>query len=327
MVEKNGKETIVKTCCSYKGKTPQRCDQCQKFFKTPKTLLKHKRRSTKHNVTVSAKSKQTNNWGDHICNICGNKFVFNRILIQHKVTHTGEKLFVCPFCDKKFAQSGTLSRHKRTHTREKNHQCLDCGKWFQEESFKTSPTYIQWRETTCMQFMWLNFFTVSQSESSHEEPCKLCQTPFLGLANLQTHEKIHTGEMHYNCLQCNSSFESRHEQIYHNRSEHKMLKCQTRRCNLRFQSLSSFTEHKQAHRSFAKRLSDFRATSITMFMFMIIHPNVTFVLTMLQPTNSWNCIESFTQTKKCDLCQMSFNNHDNRYKKIAILTKSHVTNV
>ena len=123
-------------------------------------------------------------------------------------------------------------------------------------------------------------FTVSQSESSHEEPCKLCQTPFLGLANLQTHEKIHTGEMHYNCLQCNSSFESRHEQIYHNRSEHKMLKCQTRRCNLRFQSLSSFTEHKQAHRSFAKRLSDFRATSITMFMFMIIHPTVTFVLTM-----------------------------------------------
>ena len=121
-------------------------------------------------------------------------------------------------------------------TREKNHQCLDCGKWFQEESFKTSPTYIQWRETTCMQFMWLNFFTVSQSESSHEEPCKLCQTPFLGLANLQTHEKIHTGEMHYNCLQCNSSFESRHEQIYHNRSEHKMLKCQTQRCNLRFQS-------------------------------------------------------------------------------------------
>ena len=60
---------------------------------------------------------------------------------------------------------------------------------------------------------------------------------------LQTHEKIHTVEMHYNCLQCNSSFESRHEQIYHNRSEHKMLKCQTRRCNLRFQSLSSFTEH------------------------------------------------------------------------------------
>ena len=62
MVEKNGKETIVKTCCSYKGKTPQRCDQCQKCFKTRKTLLKHKRRSTKHNVTVSAKSKQTNNW-------------------------------------------------------------------------------------------------------------------------------------------------------------------------------------------------------------------------------------------------------------------------
>ena len=197
--------------------------------------------------------------------------------------------------------------HQLTHLGEKLHACNSCDRAFSQSH------------------------NLKAHMKSHVEKlsfaCKLCQTPFSGLASLQTHEKIHTGEMHYNCLQCNSSFESRHEQIYHNRSEHKMLKCQTRRCNLRFQSLSSFTEHKQAHRSFAKRLSDFRATSITMFMFMIIHPNVTFVLTMLQPTNNWNCIESFTQTKKCDLCQMSFNNHDNRYKRIAILTKCHVTNV
>ena len=138
---------IVNTCCSYEGKAPHRCDQCQKCFTRSKFLLKHMRQSSKHGAKRPILKR------DKICNICEAQFHSHSTLKQHQITHTGEKLFACPTCDKKFSQSGTLLRHKRSHTGEKNHQCLECGKWFQEESFKTSPTYIQWRETTCMQFM------------------------------------------------------------------------------------------------------------------------------------------------------------------------------
>ena len=136
-------------------------------------------------------------------------------------------------------------------------------------------------------------------------------------------EKIHTGQMQYNCLQCNSSFESRHEQISHNRSEHKMWKCQTRRCNLRFQSLSSFTEHLTLRFECILCKKTFRFQSHFNYH-VYIHNN---------PPKCNICSQNFATYKqlelhriihtnekpyKCDLCQMSFNNHGSlsRHKRI-----------
>ena len=124
MKEKKKEEEIkiVNTCCSYEGKAPHRCDQCQKCFTRSKFLLKHMRQSSKHGAKRPIFKR------DKICNICEAQFHSHSTLKQHQITHTGEKLFACPTCDKKFSQSGTLLRHKRSHTGEKNHQCLECGK-------------------------------------------------------------------------------------------------------------------------------------------------------------------------------------------------------
>ena len=125
------KETIVNTCCSYKGRGPHRCEECQKCFKKPGILLKHFKSSPKHSGIDKRKLMKVKEW--HMCNLCGVKFISANTLKGRQPTHTGEKLFKCPFCDKKFAQSGTLMRHKRFHTGEKNYKCLECGKCFGEK--------------------------------------------------------------------------------------------------------------------------------------------------------------------------------------------------
>ena len=193
MTEKKKEEEIkiVNTCCSYEGKAPHRCDQCQKCFTRSKFLLKHMRQSSKHGAKRPILKR------DKICNICEAQFHSHSTLKQHQITHTGEKLFACPTCDKKFSQSGTLLRHKRSHTGEKNHQCLECGKWFQEKGYLKLHKITHSAEKPHACNSCDQSFTQSHNLKAHKKShvervsftCKLCQKLFQGLASLRTHEK------------------------------------------------------------------------------------------------------------------------------------------
>ncbi|XP_065189976.1 zinc finger protein 700-like [Sycon ciliatum] len=103
-----------------KNKTSQRCQYCQKEFKTVSHLRVHERVHT----------------GDRPfkCDVCGKSFTQSCSLCAHKRTHTGDRPFKCDICGKFFTQSGNLRVHKRIHTGERPHKCKTRGISFTHSS-------------------------------------------------------------------------------------------------------------------------------------------------------------------------------------------------
>ncbi|XP_045456165.1 zinc finger protein 879-like [Melitaea cinxia] len=80
------------------------CDICDKYFITGYAIRTHKK--FVHDKLEKPKDK--------ICEICGRGFFTNRVLINHKRTHTGERPFTCSYCPAAFAQRSAMKTHERT---------------------------------------------------------------------------------------------------------------------------------------------------------------------------------------------------------------------
>ncbi|XP_065189966.1 zinc finger protein 79-like [Sycon ciliatum] len=141
-----------------KNKTSQRCQYCQKEFKTVSHLRVHERVHTRDRPFK--------------CDVCGKSFTQSCRLCAHKRTHTGDRPFKCDVCGKSFAQSGNLCVHKRTHTGDKPFKCDICGK-----SFSQSGSLCVHNRT-------------HTGERPHK--CKKCGTSFTHLSSLRRHERIHS---------------------------------------------------------------------------------------------------------------------------------------
>ncbi|XP_037296187.1 oocyte zinc finger protein XlCOF6-like [Manduca sexta] len=84
--------------------TKHRCELCHKYFATGYALRKH--RQYVHEKKMMPKDK--------ICDICGRGFSTNRILSNHRRTHTGERPFKCTHCGASFVQCTALQTHIKT---------------------------------------------------------------------------------------------------------------------------------------------------------------------------------------------------------------------
>ncbi|CAH2064479.1 unnamed protein product, partial [Iphiclides podalirius] len=85
-------------------KTRHYCEPCNKYYVTAYALRNHKQRI--HEKTLPPKNK--------ICDICGRGFSTNRVLINHRRTHTGERPFKCSQCPAAFAQKYAKKSHERS---------------------------------------------------------------------------------------------------------------------------------------------------------------------------------------------------------------------
>ncbi|XP_045541303.1 zinc finger protein OZF-like [Papilio machaon] len=81
------------------------CEICNKYFISGYSLRTH--RKSVHERKYPPKNK--------ICDICGKGFNTNRILNNHKRTHTGEKPFQCSYCPSAFAQKTAKIYHEKKH--------------------------------------------------------------------------------------------------------------------------------------------------------------------------------------------------------------------
>ncbi|KAL0858396.1 hypothetical protein ABMA27_012277 [Loxostege sticticalis] len=84
--------------------TKHRCDICNKTFCSAFSARTH--RQHVHEKIPMPKNK--------MCDICGRGFSTNRILANHRRTHTGERPYKCAHCPATFAQSTAMRTHERT---------------------------------------------------------------------------------------------------------------------------------------------------------------------------------------------------------------------
>lgn len=94
------------------------CNECDKSFKNPSTLVNHKS-AVHHGIRP------------YPCEQCDKRFASIMILENHLLTHTGERRFKCDECDQSFTQSGTLAYHKQNiHQKIRPHACGQCDRSF-----------------------------------------------------------------------------------------------------------------------------------------------------------------------------------------------------
>ncbi|KAJ9599591.1 hypothetical protein L9F63_009908, partial [Diploptera punctata] len=79
--------------------------------KTRKALLKHNR--YKHNADIEKKKQSRAK--NHVCGVCGRKFVFGHLLQDHMNSHTGDTPYMCMICGTRLSMRSELMCHVKLH--------------------------------------------------------------------------------------------------------------------------------------------------------------------------------------------------------------------
>ncbi|XP_045783366.1 zinc finger protein 888-like isoform X1 [Maniola jurtina] len=93
-------------------KSQHYCEVCDKHFINGYAIRTHKK--FVHEKYEKPKNK--------ICDICGRGFHTNRVLINHKRTHTGERPHKCSYCPAAFAQNVARKTHEKTQHKHLLHE-------------------------------------------------------------------------------------------------------------------------------------------------------------------------------------------------------------
>nr|XP_039269116.1 oocyte zinc finger protein XlCOF19-like [Styela clava] len=112
------------------GERKYPCDVCGKRFAEKSNIKKHY--AKKHAEPGTIKKADNNKPRPFTCEVCGKTFVFELVLNNHRVVHTGEKPYTCEVCGKCFGYKVSLNKHMQTHAgqnlvKERPFACELCG--------------------------------------------------------------------------------------------------------------------------------------------------------------------------------------------------------
>ncbi|GAB1603980.1 zinc finger protein 836-like, partial [Argonauta hians] len=117
------------------------CDICNDSYQTQVDLDEHKLKHINNNSgkphenetsiesssNDSSSKRRPSGENDFECIICGETFDLIDQLVEHKKTHTVQKMYSCDVCEKSFLLRCALLSHKRSHN---NYKCQSCQRTF-----------------------------------------------------------------------------------------------------------------------------------------------------------------------------------------------------
>lgn len=152
------------------------CDLCKTIMHTKGGLISHMRRKhmdVKYECSYCKEAfpsygiRRTHELRFHTfaykfsCNLCGHKFISNRDLRKHRVTHTGEKNFRCEICGIQVSRKSVLNLHMAVHSGEFRYQI--------NQSECDSNVYFNFRRSS---LLLRNLFRLLQNEKSPQGPLR-----------------------------------------------------------------------------------------------------------------------------------------------------------
>ncbi|KAK5876619.1 hypothetical protein CesoFtcFv8_025954 [Champsocephalus esox] len=213
---------------SHSEDRPFNCCFCEKKFKNPYVLKRHKQEICKSREVKRPKKKEIQrptpqpptegSTEGKVCPICNRILPCTADIAKHLRSHTEERPFICITCEKGFKYKDTLKKHQIIHGHE----------GIREEQCKTVEQILAEADLCNLDKKHLDVpaegseesasASVPQVKKKGPKVCPVCSRGFDSVKTLNRHVQCHTEDRPYHCIHCKKRFKHMHglkrHQIY-----------------------------------------------------------------------------------------------------------------
>ena len=196
-----------------------KCKLCQKKFRTPRDLKKHKHTAPEHERFRSRTKNREKDIPPECVTLNRNRFlqrnalVLPSALVHHTQGHLKEQRSGCAGCGHTTNNIESLPRHLRSHTEGKPFACAECGK--------------RWISTSILR---VHIRTIHLKEKRYS--CKVRNYKTYQKTRMEEHATTHTGETKKpnECGKCSQVFGNKVQLSNHMVTDHKYKCCCSLSC-------------------------------------------------------------------------------------------------